>query len=426
VSRTAPHGAGRGATRWLAPALLALPGAALVAVTGYQSVVMAAAWRARLGGRGRTPLPDTPRHRFLVLIPAHNEERLIGAALGSLAALEYPPALVSVHVVADNCDDATADIVRAHGVEVHERIAEDGGKGPALQWLLRRLRDRGEAHDGVVIIDADTSVSPNFLRVMDAKLASGEQAVQAYYAVRDASSSPAAAFRATALAARHYVRPLGRTQLGGSAGLHGNGMAFRAEVLAAHQWTNHLTEDIELELELILSGTRVGFAPDAVVEAEMPDTLEGSQTQHERWERGRLEMVQRYVPRLLGRARRARGRDRVACADAALDQLVPPLSVTVAGTVAWSGIALGAVVLGSRRARGALAVAVGLVVAQGAYVLSGLRMVGAPRALYVSLLGAPRYVLWKIGLWRKLFGRKDAVTWVRTERNAEALPAAAK
>src|SRR6266480_544859 len=121
VSAGAPRGAGRRrVTSWLAPAALALPGAALVAITGYQTLIAAAAWRARLGGRGRTSLPDAPRHRFLILIPAHNEERLIGAALASLAALDYPPALLSVHVVADNCDDGTADIVRAHGVEVHE------------------------------------------------------------------------------------------------------------------------------------------------------------------------------------------------------------------------------------------------------------------------------------------------------------------
>src|SRR3954447_1740930 len=94
VSGAAAHGAGRcGATSWLAPAALALPGAVLVAITGYQTVIGAAAWRARLGGRGRPPLPDVPRHRFLILIPAHNEERLIRAALDSLAALDYPPAL---------------------------------------------------------------------------------------------------------------------------------------------------------------------------------------------------------------------------------------------------------------------------------------------------------------------------------------------
>ena len=40
---------------------------------------------------------------------------------------------------------------------------------------------RGNA---VVVIDADTTVSGNFLRVMDAKLSEGAEVVQAYYAVK--------------------------------------------------------------------------------------------------------------------------------------------------------------------------------------------------------------------------------------------------
>ncbi len=194
-------------------------------------------------------------------------------------------------------------------MEVHERTApDDGGKGPALQWLLTRLRDRDEPHDAVVIVDADTTVNPAFLRVMDAKLASGAQAVQSYYAVRDAEATPVTAFRAAALAARHYLRPLGRTVAGGSCGLYGNGMVFDTDLLHSHGWTNHLTEDIELQLDLLLEGWRVAFAPDAVVEAEMPTTMAASRTQHQRWERGRLELARRYTPRLLRRSVEAQGR----------------------------------------------------------------------------------------------------------------------
>src|SRR5262249_20165534 len=156
---------------------------------------------------------------------------------------------------------------------------------------------------------------------------------QSYYAVRDAEQSATTAFRAAALAVRHYLRPLGRTALGGSAGLHGNGMVFRRHVLLQHGWSNHLTEDIELQLELLLQGTRVAFARDAVVEAEMPATLEASRSQPERWERGRLEMTRRFLPALVRNA--VTGRDRIACLDAAVDQLLPPFSVTVAATGAW-------------------------------------------------------------------------------------------
>ena len=406
--------------------VMAVPNALVLPVAGYLAIVTAAAWRARSRGEHRTALPPAPHHRFVVLIPAHDEERLVGSALESLAALDYPAELVRVHVVADNCTDHTVDVVRSCGVEAHERSApDDPGKGPALRWLLQRLWDRDEPHDAVVIIDADTTVSRNLLLVADAKLAAGSRVVQAHYAVREADSSATTAFRSAALAVRHYLRPLGRVHLGGSVGLYGNGMVFTADVLRARTFSNHLTEDIELGLDLLLEGTTVAFAPDAVVEAEMPATVEASRTQHERWERGRLEMTRRYVPALLRKAATGGPAGRVAYADAAAEQLLPPFSLVAAASAgATAFAALGAVLLPGRRSRRRLAASLAASAVQVVYVLSGLRMVDAPAAVYRSLLGAPKLVLWKVGLWFRVLRQPDEVAWVRTARNAEAPTAA--
>jgi len=401
---------------------VSIPQATLALPVGYLGVLTVLAWRAIAAGRNRTPLAREPSHRFVILVPAHNEERLIADALASIKALDYPTELVSAHVVADNCTDATAAIARAHGIEVHERHApDDGGKGPALQWLLQRLWTRGEGHDAVVIIDADTTMSPNFLRVMDAKLADGAEIVQAFYAVRDAETSPATAFRSAALAARHYLRPLARDYAGASVGLYGNGMVFSAELMRSRSWSNHLTEDIEFQLECLLDGIPVRFAPDAVIAAEMPTTIEASQTQHQRWERGRLDMVRRFATPLARRSLRGGGAGRVAYADAVADQLVPPFSLLVAGSVALAaGATVRALLWPGASSRRGLVVSGGLLAAQTAYVVSALRMTDAPPAVYRSLLSAPRMVLWKVGLWSRVLTRPDEVTWVRTARNAEA------
>ena len=257
-----------------------------------------------------------------------------------------------MHVVADNCTDATADIVRRVGadavvpVEVHEHDDPDNrGKGPALHWLMDRLRDRGDEHDAIVYVDADTTADPQFLRVADRHLAAGHEVIQGHNAVRDPDENAVVAFRAAALAARTYLRPLGRTAIGGSAGLYGNGMVLRTDVMADRKWSDHLVEDIELGLDLVLEGRLATFAPDARVESEMPNTLEASQSQHERWERGRLEMAKAYVPELLARTVAGGPAGRIAYLDAALDQGVPPLSVVTASSTLWSA---------HRRPRGAL------------------------------------------------------------------------
>jgi 1,2-diacylglycerol 3-beta-glucosyltransferase len=402
---------------WLRPVAIVttLARAALVAITGYLAVLTVGAVRRRPARVA--PVSEPPQHRLAVLIPAHDEERVIARTLDSLRQLDYPADLLAVHVVADNCTDATADIVRAAGVEVHERIApDDPGKGPALQWLLARLRD--EPADAVVFVDADTSVHADALRRIEAELRRGATVVQAHYAVRDAGSSPTVAFRAAAFAARTYLRPLGRTAIGGSAGLHGNGMAFRADVLERRSWSDHLTEDVELHLDLLLDGTLVAFAPAATVEAEMPETLEAARTQHERWERGRLDLLRRYAPGLARRAVAGGPAGRVAYVDALLDQLVPPFSVVVAGSGLWGTAAfVRAVVTPSPARTRELVVASAVVAAQVGYVLTALRLVNAPASVYRALLRAPAMVWWKLRLWGRVLTRPSGVRWIRTARN---------
>ncbi len=393
----------------------------------YLIVLTWAAWRAQRSGRARTLLRSKPRRRFSVIVPAHDEERLLGSTLDSLLGLDYPADLYDIHVVADHCTDATATIARTRGVYAHERgDPEPAGKGASLRWLLDRLLASETAPDAVAVIDADTTVSPNFLRVMDARLSDRTPVVQAYYAARNDETSSLIGFRAAALAARHYLRPLGRTALGCSSGLYGNGMAFTTEVARSHAWSDHLTEDLELQLELLLAGIRVGFAADAVVEAEMPATLEASRSQHERWERGRSDVARRYLPRLVTRAVRGGPPDRVACVDATLDQLMPPVSVVLAGTAVWAGASMvAAPLLKSRAATRHRRAAVLVATAIAAHVLSSLRMVGASASVYRSLLRTPQMLAWKARLWvRVLTKERDAVRWVRTQRNDSASAAA--
>ena len=399
--------------------------AVLSAIVGYLLMLTGAAFRARR----TTPLPDgDPTHRFLFIIPAHNEERLLPSTLACLRDLDYPASLFAVHVVADNCTDQTAMIARDGGATAHERFNDElRGKGYALQWLLQRLWAANEPHDAVVILDADTVVSRNFLRVMDARLARGERVIQAYYAVRDPDQSWSVSLRYAALAVLHYLRPAGRMVLGGSTGLKGNGMVFARDIMQQHEWTASLTEDIELHMELILDGERAMFAPDAVVWAEMPDTLASAQTQNVRWERGRMEMIQNYVPNLL---RQAWQRRSFLLFDAAIEQLIPPFSILAGSSVLAFLLAL---VVPGRRQRSeqptpiikrtlqkrSVWMSAFILLGQVVYLVAGLRLAQAPKAVYRALLAAPLFMAWKIWLYMRVLLGLDRKGWIRTSRNEE-------
>jgi len=358
---------------------------------------------------GHPPPPPGPaRRRFAVLIPAHDEATVIRRLLSSLRAQRYPTHLFAVFVVADNCTDDTAALAREAGATVLERHEPAlAAKGHALAWLLGRVRAAGPV-DAYVVLDADSVVESDLLSRFDARMEAGSRVIQAQYRVLNPGASSVTALRDAALASLHFLRPAGRTRLGLSCGLKGNGMCFEASLLDRFGWPSAgLAEDVEFHLLLVGAGLRVDFAPEVLVRADMPVTLAGSRTQHLRWETGRLRSLRQAIPLL---ARGIVNRDPIA-ADAALEQFVPPLSVAV---VVGAGCALAQFLLGAPQlAFTAAAATAGLAI----HVVAGLVAVHAPRRAYLALLGAPPYIAWKVWLYARSVLTPSKQPWVRTDRS---------
>ena len=406
--------------RLLGGACLSAVNFALALPVGYLASLTVIAWIVRDRSHVRTGSHE-PITRFAVIIPAHNEAATMPTMLASLASLDYPASLVTVHLIADNCADATASLAAAAGVEVHERFdPRNPGKGPALNWLMDRLVDRGDRFDAAVFVDADTSVSPHFLDALDRRFRAGAVAVQGHYGVRDAFTSTSTTLRYCALAGRHHLRPLARTALGGSCGLFGNGMALERELAINRRWTDHLVEDMEFQVELFLEGVHVDYEPNALIEAEMPDTLTSSASQHQRWELGRLDIARRYVPKLGRLITRDTTRRRLAACDMVADLVTPPLSLvamaTASSAVAGSAAACFAP---SRTTRLNAVISVTLMTLLVLHVTTALRLIDAPREAYRALLHAPRLAAWKAGLLIRSLGRTGSADWTRTRRNDE-------
>jgi cellulose synthase/poly-beta-1,6-N-acetylglucosamine synthase-like glycosyltransferase len=387
-------------------AILAIAVVVQVALVGYLLFLTLATLGTR---RGNASAPSEPVRRFAILVPAHNEEAVIGRLLTSLNSLEYPRQQFDVCVVADNCDDATASLARNAGAHVYERFTTgERAKGFALRSLIEQIGREGQAYDAFVIVDADSILAPNFLRAMDARLAGGARVVQSYYSVLNAQQSAVAGLRYAALAAVHYLRPLGRSRFGWSCGLKGNGMCFEAGVLREFTWRWFtLAEDVEFHLALVERGIAVRFAPETWVKADMPVTLQQSASQNSRWERGRLQLIRQHVPRVVLEGLRRRSWLRI---DAAIEQLIPPLSVP---------FALGAASILAAWLAGAPLLAftaLGCLVGYAVYLVAALVMVRAPLRIYATLGMAPVYIAWKIALYAKsLLGARSSV-WIRTAR----------
>src|ERR1039458_7806078 len=125
----------------------------------------------------REPRPASlPEMRFLVLVPAHNEERVIGSSLEAIMADRRPGDLVLV--VADRCTDRTAEIARSFGASVLERAPDEPlGRAAARQAGLEHARSLD--WDAVLMLDADSVIEPGFFVACASALASGAKALQA-------------------------------------------------------------------------------------------------------------------------------------------------------------------------------------------------------------------------------------------------------
>lgn len=113
--------------------------------------------------------PGAVRPRFSVVVPAFNEEAVLGECLAALAAQTYAGG-VEVIVVDNGSTDATAAVARRHGVRVVHEVQ------PGVCFARQRgfTSASGEI---VVSTDADTTVSPGWLAHIDEQLRSRPEAV---------------------------------------------------------------------------------------------------------------------------------------------------------------------------------------------------------------------------------------------------------
>jgi cellulose synthase/poly-beta-1,6-N-acetylglucosamine synthase-like glycosyltransferase len=320
--------------------------------------------------------------RFLVLVPAHNEELSIGRCLTAIEADRRPGD--SVLLVADRCTDRTAEIGRSLGALVLERGEDDEpGRAAARQAGLERAR--GLEWDAVVMLDADSIIEPGFFAACERALASGAQAAQGRSESRRGRTLATEASLA-AFTLQGITIPRGRDRLGLSVRLRGTGMAIRREVALAHRFRAPASEDLFFTLDLLLDGVRCRHVERARLRSEGAGTWGAFGGQKVRYEAGRMAAARTYVPRLLRRALRERD---LACLEAAWFLATPPFALAFLSLLLATGLAAGAGALPT-----AAVFAAGLV-ALALTLVTGLVQARAGLRTWLALLAAPWYLAWK-------------------------------
>lgn len=243
------------------------------------------------------PLKVNKNHRFMAIIPAHNEESVIGNLIESLKNQTYDKNLYDIYVIADNCTDNTAKIAKDAGAIVYERFDNTKKtKGYALDWFLKQKIKEKANYDAFFVFDADNIVDKNFITNMNKKLCQGEEVVQGYRDIKNPTDSWVTAGYALFYWTMHKFYHLARYNIGLSPLLNGTGFMVKFDLIKNTGWdTVTLTEDIEFSLKRIIKGKRLGWATDAIVYDEQPVSFKASWSQRSRWTVGHIQCLKVYT-----------------------------------------------------------------------------------------------------------------------------------
>lgn len=271
-----------------------------------------------------------------VVVPASDEEGVIGAVVSELTLQDYRSndgARFDVVVVDDGSSDATAAVAEAGaaaepGLVSVVRREPDGAprtKGAVLAWVQPHVR--GEI---LCVIDADARVAPDFLS--RAMAAWRRDAPAAALQVQRRASNRLSGWLAGAQDEEQLMdmaSQCGRWATDGTAELRGNGMFVRADALqAVGGWsTNALTEDLELSTRLTAHGQRVTLAPEVAVNEQAVQSPAALWRQRMRWAEGSLRRLIELGPGLVANRRLPLGR-RLDFVLFVGEFLIPPLFAT--------------------------------------------------------------------------------------------------
>lgn len=230
--------------------------------------------------------------RFLVMIPAHNEEAGIASALESLRNLNYPSECYRVVVIADRCTDKTAAVAGSRNAQCFERFDGQPGKGAALAWGIQEARQAQIAFDAVVIIDADTLVDRELLSAFNVEFQAGREVQQGYNYISNPWASPFTRIMAVTGVLRNGRYYAGKMAVGLQGMLTGTGMCLGAGILERLGWTAFsVGEDWEFSVELLLGGERIYFNPLAKTFAKESQNFKQASHQRLRWASGRYAVM---------------------------------------------------------------------------------------------------------------------------------------
>ena len=231
--------------------------------------------------------------RIAVLIPAYKEDAVIIDSLVENLKQDYPSDKFTLVVIADSLQEQTlVKLAATPAIVVKVQFAEST-KVKALNAAFQHL---GDGYDLAVVLDADNTMAPHFLPVINQYFNSGYPAIQGQRQPKNTDTKMAFLDGLSEAINNHLVRK-GTCNLGGSSAIVGSGFAVEyalmKEVLADMDAVGGF--DKELEIKLLKRGIKTVYAEEAIVYDEKVASQEVFKKQRTRWIASQFFYLRKYA-----------------------------------------------------------------------------------------------------------------------------------
>ena len=229
-----------------------------------------------------------------ILIPAHNEEKVIGRLLERITELTYPKDKLQVIVINDASSDKTGEIADYYRnkyafIEVLHREKGEGGKGKAAACNAAFNKSKGEI---VLCFDADYYPTRDIVEKLAGQFVDPEVgAVQGRVVVLNEPQNIVSRLVALERIGGYRVDQEAREELKLIAQYGGTVGGVRSSLLRSlHGWDETvLAEDTDLTLSVYLAGYKIRYNVDAECYEEAVDTWKAYRRQRYRWAKGHMQ-----------------------------------------------------------------------------------------------------------------------------------------
>jgi cellulose synthase/poly-beta-1,6-N-acetylglucosamine synthase-like glycosyltransferase len=232
---------------------------------------------------------ESPRD-LCVVIPAFNEETLIGRCVRSVLAAGVSPD--DVFVIDDCSSDGTAAIVERFDGVTLVRNGDRLGKARSLRRVLeiRAIVDRFQY---VALLDADSHVAPGYFEIVRRRFKADPTAVLVCGSPRGERHNYLTAFRTFEYALSLFVFRKGQDALRAITVAPGCASTYRASIIGQLDWeSGTLVEDMDLTIQI--HRRRLGmvrYEPAAVTFTQDPRHIRGYLGQVRRWYSGTWQVM---------------------------------------------------------------------------------------------------------------------------------------